>query len=140
MSKRRMELGPASGWAPWQPKKHAREHAPYDYEHRDRYWGKPYERFLDRRGLHRRYPSGPSAWRPGRYRTSAWQPYSGFGRFSGLSEIMDGKYHAARYTGRHVTPEHYTLNRWGVEVYEQQLAERWRKTSWTPNLEVARAA
>lgn len=27
-----MKLGPATGWAPWQPKTQAREHAPYDYE------------------------------------------------------------------------------------------------------------
>jgi hypothetical protein len=127
---RKMKLGPATEWAPWQPKRQPREHAPYDYECGGLYVRKPYERLFERINNRLRYKTGPKRWQPGRYTTSAWQPYTGFGRFSDLSCIMQGKYYASRYTGRHVTPEHYILKHHGVEAYERELASDRRKRSW----------
>lgn len=127
----KMKLGPATGWAPWEPKRQAREHAPYDYECGGLYVRKPYERLFERINNRLRYKVGPKRWEPGRYRTSKWQPWSGYGRFSMLGEIMRGHYYAARYTGEHKTPEHYILRHDGQEAYERHIERYRRLSSWT---------
>lgn len=95
---------------------------------------KPYYRLFERIDIKRRYRSGPSPWAPGRYTTARWQPYSGQGRFSGLARSLRGAYYAARYSGRHVTPDHYILEHGGPEEYARHMESRRRKTAWTLDL------
>lgn len=134
--KHRMALGTASVWSLWSPPEARTWASDHWYALTDRYWPKPYERFFDRIATRQRYKSGPHPWGPGRYRTSAWQPYSGFGRFSGLREIMAGKYYAGRYTGRHVSPDDYRHHDAGPITPEEIAREaayrlkRHRAESW----------
>lgn len=96
-----------------------------------RYWpSKRYERFLRRIEDRNRYRAGPRPWKPGRYQTSRWQPYTGLGRFSGLRESLNGAYYAERYTGERARPEDYLKTHGRPGEYDEAMARRWAKESW----------
>lgn len=81
---------------------------------------------------YRKYSAGPRPFKPGRYNTAAWAPH-GYGHFSGLHEIMKGKYHSARYTGEDIRPEHYIRDR-DPEEYERMMRRDYARRSWRCDL------
>lgn len=93
-------------------------------------WPKPFSAFFERIEDRQRYKQGVKPWRPGRYRTSRWQPYTGQGRFSGMRDLDPRTYYAARYTGVINTPEHYFKVDGIPGEYERWIEEKRRTTSW----------
>lgn len=103
---------------------------PWWWEDASRHFPAPLERFRDRIETRNRYRRGPKPWKPGRYTSSFWQPYTGIGRFSGVRDWAEGQYYAARYSGVHITPEHYLKSHGRPGEYERHMAARRREKAW----------
>lgn len=135
MTDRKMQLGPRlDGWAPWSPQRPTQW--PIDYGQLNRrYWSKPFDRYFERLG-YRRYKAAPHPWAPGRYCTSKWQAWSGYGKFSGLPEMLRHQYFAERYTGIRLDPQDYRHHSLGPITPEETARraayreEQRRKYSW----------